>query len=256
MRLLEPRAQPFYYPGGRTGCLLIHGFPGAPEEMRWLGKHLASQGISALGIRLLGHGTQPADLIRASGEQWLANVEDGYALLRHVCERVFFVGLSLGGVLALNVGRRLPAAGIVAMATPASLPPLVGRLRPILKPLSLIWRYRQPDEPSGWHDKEAEALNFHYPVQPVHAIAEVHDLVEATRAGLHEIYVPTLLIYSRNDQMVPPDDAHRIYNGISSEHKLLEWVEKSGHNLPRDAERQWVFERITSFVRAWSGGTS
>ncbi len=252
MKLLEPRAQPFLYSGGKSGCLLVHGFPGAPEEMRWLGRHLSSRGITALGVRLFGHGTAPSDLIRARKEHWIANVEDGYALLSDICEQIFIVGLSMGGVLALNVGRNFPVSGIVAMAAPASLPGLVGRLRPILKPLSHVWRYRHPKEPSDWHDKEAEALNLHYPVQPVHAIAELHDLVEQTRASLHEVLAPTLLIYSRNDSSVPPGNAEHVFEHLGSKDKALEWVEKSGHNLPRDAERELVFERITSFVHEWS----
>jgi carboxylesterase len=224
--------------------------------MRWLGQHLSQHGITALGVRLFGHGTQAEDLRRARKEHWIANVEDGFALLGAVCETIFIIGFSMGGVLSLNVGRRLPLAGIVAMATPAALPPLAGRLRPIIKPLSHIWRFRHPSDPSDWFDKEAEAMNLHYPVQPVRAIAEVYDLVEQTRISLDEVSAPVLLIYSQNDKSVPPHNADRIYSLLGSEHKTLEWVEQSGHSLPRDAERKWVFKRITSFVHEWSGGVS
>jgi carboxylesterase len=220
--------------------------------MRWLGEHLANNGITALGLRLFGHGTQPADLLRARKEHWIANVEDGIALLRETCENIFLVGLSLGGVLALNLGSRQAVSGIVAMAAPAALPPLVSRLRPILKPLSLFWRYRKPPEDSYWHDLEAKALNLHYPVQPVRAIAEVHDLVEATRVQLSLVTPPVLLIYSRNDDSVLPENAERIYALLASEDKTIEWVEQSGHNLPRDAERERVFKLITTFIKEWS----
>jgi carboxylesterase len=252
MMLLEQRARPFFFPGGKSGCLLIHGFPGAPQEMRWLGEHLADNGIAALGVRLFGHGTQPSDLIRARKELWIANVEDGIALLRETCENVFLVGLSLGGVLALNLGSRQAVSGVVAMAAPASLPPLVGRLRPILKPLSLFWRYRKPPVDSYWHDQEAKALNLHYPVQPVRAIAEVHDIVVTTRARLGHVTTPVLLIYSRNDDSVPPENAERIYALLAPEDKRIEWVEQSGHNLPRDAARERVFKLITTFIKEWS----
>jgi carboxylesterase len=255
MKELEPRARPFFYHAGKTGCVLIHGFPGAPEEMRWLGQHLSGQGITALGVRLFGHGTKPSDLIRARKEQWIANVEDGLAWLEACCEQVFLIGLSMGGVLAFEVGSRFPVNGIVAMATPAALPELASRLRPIIKPLSLVWRYRHPSEPSDWHDKDAEALNLHYPVQPVRAIAEVHDLIENTRANLHQVTRPVLLIYSRNDGSVPPANAERIYRLLGSDDKTLEWIENSGHNIPRDAEREWVYKRITTFVLDHSRGT-
>ena len=55
--MLVKNAEPFFYPGNETGCLLIHGFTGAPTEMQPLGKYLADCGYSVLGIRLAGHGT-------------------------------------------------------------------------------------------------------------------------------------------------------------------------------------------------------
>jgi carboxylesterase len=249
MRLLETRAKPFFYSAGKVGCLLIHGFPGAPEEMRWLGQHLSRHGITALGVRLFGHGTEPSDLIRARKEDWIADVEDGLAWLQGYCEQIFLVGLSMGGALALEVGRRSSASGIVAMATPAALPRIAIRLRPIIKPLSLFWQYRSPKGPSGWFDKEAEALNVHYPVQPVRAIAEVHDLAEMTRANLDQVKCPVLLIYSHNDQSVPEGNAERIYQLLGTQLKTLEWIRNSGHNVPRDAERELVFKWITTFVQ-------
>ena len=73
--------------GGDVGCLLIHGFTGAPSELRGLGEHLQSAGISALGVRLPGHGTSLRDLVRHGRRSWLACARGGLdELLRH-CSR-------------------------------------------------------------------------------------------------------------------------------------------------------------------------
>ncbi|MEE9513318.1 MAG: alpha/beta fold hydrolase, partial [Anaerolineales bacterium] len=173
-RILD-RGEPFFYPGSEVGCLLVHGFPGAPEEMRWLGAHLAEQGFTTLGIRLFGHATHPDDLTRARWQDWMANLEDGYHWIDGACSHVVVIGLSLGGMLTLNFASQTPLAGAVAMATLWELPPLVQRLRPILHPLSKVWRFRTPSEPSDWRDDEAEKLNLHYPVQPLRGISEVYD---------------------------------------------------------------------------------
>ena len=63
--MIVKNAEPFYFPGNSTGCLLIHGFTGAPTEMRPLGEYLAENGFSVLGVRLSGHGTRMADLKRS-----------------------------------------------------------------------------------------------------------------------------------------------------------------------------------------------
>ena len=59
MSYIIPGSEPFYLPGGSTGCLLLHGFSATPEEMRPLGEFLASKGYSVIGVRLAGHATHP-----------------------------------------------------------------------------------------------------------------------------------------------------------------------------------------------------
>jgi len=47
--MIIPTAEPFFLPGNRVGCLLVHGFTGAPKEMRWMGEFLNQQGYTVLG---------------------------------------------------------------------------------------------------------------------------------------------------------------------------------------------------------------
>ena len=56
-----PKAEPFFLPGGKTGCLVVHGFTGTPLEMRGLGDFLHQQGHTILGVRLAGHATSLKD---------------------------------------------------------------------------------------------------------------------------------------------------------------------------------------------------
>ncbi|HLA87386.1 MAG TPA: hypothetical protein VJL10_05165, partial [Anaerolineales bacterium] len=71
---LIPTTEPFFFSGGRTGCLLIHGFTGTPKEMRWMGEYLNQQGLTCLGIRLAGHATHPEDMRRSRWTDWAASV--------------------------------------------------------------------------------------------------------------------------------------------------------------------------------------
>ncbi len=48
-------AEPFFFPAGQTGCLLVHGLTGTPKEMYWMGEYLSAHGITVLGVRLAGH---------------------------------------------------------------------------------------------------------------------------------------------------------------------------------------------------------
>lgn len=249
MSHIIPATEPFFFPGGRTGCLLIHGFTGTPKEMRWMGEYLAKEGHTVLGPRLFGHATRPEDMIRARWQDWVASVEDGWRLLSGACERIFVMGLSMGGVLALHTAAHFPAAGVVAMATPFALPD-----DPRLSLAKIIARFKPyfPKGPSDWHDKEAERDHVSYPVYPMRALPELLALMGEMRAALPKISAPALVIHSKGDGGVPPENAQNIYDRLTTQDKQLLWVEKSGHVVTRDAERLRVFRAASDFVRRLS----
>jgi carboxylesterase len=244
---LIPTAEPFFFPGEGAGCLLVHGFTGAPKEMRKLGTYLAGQGHAVLGVRLAAHATQPQDMIRARWHDWLASVEDGYHLLSGCCDQIFVLGLSMGGLLALTLAARLPVAGLVIMATPHHLPndPRI----PFLKPLSLLQPFI-PKGPSNYFEPQAFAEHVCYPADPTRAYVEVRILLSEMRAALPKISAPALLIYSRQDAVVTPQERHMelIYESLGSADKSSLWIENSSHVITCDAQRQQVFEAAGQFI--------
>jgi len=251
--LIMPTAEPFFFPGDSTGCLLVHGFTGTPKEMRWVGEHLSAQGRSVLGVRLAAHATRPQDMIRARWPDWLASVEDGWHLLSSCCDKVFVIGLSMGGVLSLTFAARFPVAGVVAMATPHHIPP-DPRL-PFIKPLSVLKPF-MPKGPSNWYDPQAFAQHAAYTVDPTRAYLEVLGLLAEMRAALPQVTAPALLIYSKNDQTVTVQEEHmqQIYAALGSHDKHGLWVENSSHVITEDAARQEVFRAVADFVARQAAG--
>jgi carboxylesterase len=244
---LIPTAEPFFLPGDSTGCLLVHGFTGTPKEMRWLGEYLNSQGHTVLGVRLAGHAIQPKDMVRMRWWDWLASVEDGWSLLSECTERVFVIGLSLGGVLALLFASDFPVAGVVAMATPYQLP---RDFRvPFIKPLSFFKR-SMPKGDADWHDPTAAIDHVSYPADPSRSYAEIRDVIIKMQGALQRVTAPALLVYSKNDSTVQAKEGHAesILAGLGSQEKQLIWVENSGHVIVRDAARQEVFQAVGNFI--------
>jgi carboxylesterase len=259
MNQIIPTAEPFFFPAStEVGILLVHGFTGAPKEMRWMGEYLHRQGFTVLGIRLSGHATKPEDMIRSSYSDWLASIEDGYHLLSGVVKNVYMMGLSMGGVLTLTSAAYLPSEstgtspfkGLVVMSTPYSLPP-DPRLRHI-EWISKTVPYmpKGSQEPSaGWFDKEAYREHVSYPQNPLHAIGELNKLLGVMHTALPKIQKPVLLIHSRDDNYVVKDSMQQIYDHLGSTDKQMLWIESSGHVMTRDAQRQTVFKAAADFVR-------
>ncbi len=252
MNQIIPTAEPFFLPtdNKKLGCLLTHGFTGAPKEMRWMGEYLSEHGYTSLGVRLAGHATQPADMIRSRYTDWLASVEDGYHTLRGIVDHVVLVGLSMGGVLSLLSSTRLEVAGVVVMSTPYALPP-DPRLK-YLEWLSLLVPYLPKGKlppGAGWFDQEAWKEHISYPLNPVRSISELNKLLVEMRAALPCVKVPTLLIHSKDDGYVLPENMEHIYAELGASDKTKLYITGSGHVVPRDAARHQVFETALNFIR-------
>ena len=246
-------AEPFFLPGdpSKPACLLIHGFTGTPKEMRGMGEFLNRQGHTCLGIRLAGHATDPEDMVRSRWTDWVASVEDGYELLRGVNANIVLVGLSMGGILSLLMSTRLRVKGVVAMSTPVRLPtdyPVW-----LLELISHFVRYRPKSKEipgSGWFDKAAYKEHVAYPQNPVRSTAELKKLILAMRAALPKVNVPVLLMHSKDERYILPDNAEEIFAElVNTSDKTKLYITGSGHVISRDASREQVFQSALAFIQ-------
>jgi len=250
--MIVPRGEPFFYPGGEIGCLLVHGFTGAPTEMRPLGEYLAGKGLTVLGVRLFGHATQIEDMTRGRWQDWAADVEDGWHLISSAAARIYLVGLSMGGVLSLYTAPKFPFQGLVCLSTPLEIS-LDSRLENVDKIMEEMPFAEKGS--SDWHDPQAGLEHLSYQRYPLQGVIELIQLLKETRQVLPEITLPTLLIQSRNDGLVPPENMPAIYTslGTPEEQKHMVWVENSGHVVTRDTAKERVFQSVFEFIEQVEG---
>lgn len=235
--------QPFLLPAaGRRGALLIHGFTGFPRDMRPVGAALQAAGVTALGVRLPGHGTAVDDLLRNHWEDWHQTVLDGYHLLSGLCSEVVVIGLSMGGVLALRLAAEQQVLGVVTMSAPS-----------VLHLNQLDWRAQNARLISPFlravpKNFEGEPPADVYPVFPTLAVAQFFDLLQATDPLLPKVRVPTLIVHSRADDFIKPENAN-YYNLrlINSPHELF-WLERSEHVVTTSVEQDVLLPRVTEFA--------
>ncbi len=237
-----PGAEPFLFPGNRTGVLLIHGFTGSPAAMRGLGEFLnRTQGYTTLGIRLPGHGTQVDDLRRPTWRDWITAVEDGLNLLHGMSDQAYVAGISMGGVLTLIAASRYQVKGVAALSTPYGL---TGdwRVR-FMRPISLfVPKFKKP---AAVGNRAETSYAYFVP----HAIAEAAELAKLMQAGLPKINVPVLLIQSRGDKVIEPNALDLLNEHLTTPRKETLWLEKSGHIITLDVERDIVYERVAQFIK-------
>ena len=253
MPQIIPTTEPFFLLGdsSKPACLLIHGFTGTPKEMRWMGEYFHRQGYTCLGIRLAGHATQPEDMIRSRWTDWTASVEDGYNILCGLSEDIYLVGLSMGGILSLLMSAQLKVKGVIAMSTPSRLPSDYPTW--LLEFLSRFIKFSpKTNEPpgSGWFDKAVYQEHIAYEKNPVRSVAELKKLILAMRAALPKVTVPVLLMHSRDETYILPDNLEYIHERlVNAPDKTKLYLTGSGHVLPRDASREQVFKAAVEFIQ-------
>ncbi|MBX0326941.1 alpha/beta fold hydrolase [Oscillochloris sp. ZM17-4] len=256
---------PFLHHGGPSGCLLVHGFSGGPDEMQGLGAHLAGAGHTVLGLRLPGHHGPPDELAAVRWGDWLAAVSDGLAYLRARCATVSLVGFSLGGALALLAAADLPVDRLAILATPIHLKGdwqmnilAVGRhVMPWYYPLAQA-SFAEP-ELRAQILRRAPDVDLDDPQVQAHlrgeirisigAIDELRMALARARRALPRVRAPILVMHGRADDVAPLGSPQIILGGVSSPQRELVWWDDTGHQmLTHGPHREAIYRRVETFL--------
>jgi len=214
-----------YFPGERTGVLLIHGLGGTPVELRFIALGLARAGYTVLCPQLAGHCGTAAELRATCLQDWYATVEAVHARLAKECDIVIVGGLSAGAILALHSAALHPndVHGTVLFAYSRLFALVTQRWC-----ADLFWFSER--EPFGIKDKRVRALMMNA-IQsgdssqagqlsnPGGVMLELRWLVQAVRCELGMIRQPSLILHPRED------DRASLRNALHLQNKLAGIVE-------------------------------
>jgi esterase/lipase len=201
-------------------------------------------------VRLKGHGTSPEDLVHRSGEEWRDSVDAGYAVLHMVCHKVIIAGFSFGGGLALDCAARNPGvAGVVAVCPPWQLRDFNTRFAPSVR----IWNRLMEAvnfQKGKWEFVEIhpEHPDINYARVPVAALAAMESFMAKLKELLPGITTPVLIIQSKGDPVVDPEESRHMYEELGSprkEYRLLDFVR---HGILSGEGAQQVHALIGEFI--------
>jgi carboxylesterase len=230
-----PGCEPWSSPGGGPhGALVLHGFTGSPVSMRPLAEALADAGFAVELPRLPGHGTDPADLALTSWTDWLAEAERALATLRaRVPEgRVVVAGLSMGGALTLALAEtHADLAGIVVINAPVQAPPELaeGLAQMLAGGVEVI-------DSIGGDIADPDADEASYDATPLRPLLSMLEAGVDVRDRIGEVRCPALVITSRQDHVVNPEDSDVVAAALGGPVERL-WLEKSFHVATLDYDR-------------------
>lgn len=228
----------FYWEGNSTGILLIHGFSSTTAEVRLLAEKLHAAGYTTAGPLLPGHGTHPDDLNRATWGMWMEKVKQTYESLLAHCQRVFVGGTSTGALLTLELARQHPEIPGLLLFAPAIKVSGIW-VRHILWPFIKYFKKSSMNDSLPWQG---------YNVNPLKAGAELHKLQKHVRRNLPSITQPVVVFTGEFDQVIAPDSAQIVLEGVQSTVKHHFHMDKSGHSIPIDCQLDQVTEHVLRFI--------
>jgi carboxylesterase len=242
---LDP--SPFFLPGGPVGVMLVHGFTGAPPEMRLLADYLNAQGYTVSGPLLPGHGTRVEDMNDQKWSRWITHAEGMLADLQSRCTTVFLGGLSLGSMISLYLAAFHPELAGVMAYSPAIL---ISDRRVWLAPLAkhFVRVLPVPSTENDLTNPVADRYLWSYSQVPVPAVHETMKLAGRLIYVLPRVAVPLLVVYSTGDRTIRSDSAQYTFDNAGSADKELVRLQNSGHCITVDTEWEFVAQKTAAWM--------
>ncbi len=245
--------------------VVLHGLGdhGAALPYRHLAAALREHRIAVYSVDHRGHGT--SDGPRVYAPRWESLRDDMHRVVMLARERAperptFVLGLSMGGLLALDFARRYGAEvrGVIA-AAPAvdtsGVPLLVRTLLPLLS--TLVPRISiDPglDLPRIARDAAAVAEYTGDPQFQVRTTprlaAEIVRAIAENVARAHEVTSPLLVLHGTADTIVPPAGSAHFSSRVASADATRLTYDGAYHNLFLDTVREQVFRDIANWIAA------
>jgi carboxylesterase len=233
----------------RLGCLLLHGFTSSLDTVNGLVPRLERNGIPYRMPVLRGHCTRPEDMVGVTWHDWYADAEKALLDLSPEVQTSVVVGLSMGGLVALQLGMEHAdkLAGVVTVAAALRFADPLAPLTPLLAKLFKFWPI---DPANACTDKEVAKKSTNYRRFATDSSASLLEYARLIERRLPELRLPILIIETHQDKVIKPESAQIIHDRVSSAEKRLVWFEKSGHEMMQDLEREAVFDTIEKFLLA------
>ncbi|MDI3534606.1 MAG: carboxylesterase [Thermosediminibacterales bacterium] len=245
MQTIKRTTEPFFLKGGKTACLLIHGFTGSPGELRPLGEFLAQKGYTVKGVLLKGHGSTSEEMEKTNWHDWYKSAEEGYFELKKNYSRIIPIGFSMGGLLAMRLASKYSFPCLVAISSPIYVVNKKAMFASIIK----YFKRFEPKKPNTYLEKDMKEYVSDQGEIPVRCVESLIKLISDTKTIIPQIKAPVLIVQSKMDATVDPRSAEYIYKKIGSTRKELFWLERSGHLVVLDKEREKLFTVVEEFIK-------
>lgn len=233
------------------GILLVHGYLASPKEMEEIAKYFNNAGHKTYCVRLKGHGTSPINMENVKWEDWYSSLNCGYSALKLVCDKVFVIGFSTGGLLSLLAASRKDQqlGGVVCINPALRLNDIRAKFVSGIQVWNDILEKLRIDKGQlRYVDNHPENPDINYSRNYIKGMEQLENLMEVCEESLEKIKCRILVIQSKEDPVIDNKNARIVLEKISSSTKEFQQIESSKHVIIKGQGSDRVFDMIEEFV--------
>lgn len=229
------------------GVLILHGFTSSRATVAPIVPQVESFGLPWRLPQLRGHWTKPEDLRGVRYYDMFDDAKKALADLLTEAERAIIVGLSVGGLITLDIAENDPK-GLDSIVVLAPALRFANPLSRYAHYMSSVIPYFKGNPNDAFNDRNRVQLANNYPYFPTKTFATIYSASERVEKDLPNISTPTLILASRHDKVIPAVASQIAHDRISSAYKKVIWYERSGHEMLLDCEGEQVAAQIGGFL--------
>ena len=234
-----------YVENGNEAVLLLHGLTANPYTLREVADHYIKNGYTVYAPVINGHGTSVFDLEKTNYLDWRNSAEQAYDKLAKNHSKIYVVGISLGGLLALDLASDHDVKGVVVVNTPIKLKSELTELLPLIylvSPYSIRGLFSLEELPIATELKLYDSL-------PLKSVAQLVSYVEFIKPKLKNINAKILVVQSAKDDLVEPESATFILNNVNSKNRDLLILKNSTHINIFKEDQELFKQRSLRFIK-------
>ncbi|WP_342526344.1 alpha/beta fold hydrolase [Chryseomicrobium sp. FSL W7-1435] len=226
----------------KTGVLFIHGYTGAPYEVEPFVDYVQARTDWLVSVVTLpGHGEQ-LELTEMLAEDWTMEAEIAIRKLMPQVDRLYVVGFSMGGLIAMYLSLRYPVERLVLLSAAAKyIAP--GQMLQDIREITVDLLKKQADQNPvymRYHQKVGKT-----PLRSAYQFTRVLKLVEPYYS---KITIPVCLVQGKKDGIVPFQAAEYLYEQLGSEQKELIFSEGGKHHICYSDDCEDWFAQALAFL--------
>jgi len=243
--------QPFVVKRGPADVLLfyIHGILGSPLEFRKIIEPLEIESIHGKAILLPGHGGSGKNFVRSNLSAWINHVQHELESARKEYSKIYLMGHSLGGLLAIKAAMDNPIKGIVLLNTP---------LKTWINFRQISLSFKVIMSPGNSSDPIVDSYRRTFSVSLkdwwtlplwLNRMLDVPRMAHNTLPLLKKIKVPVYVYQSIQDETVNPISAEILKNSLGNNLFSLTYLQQSTHAYFVEAELNKILKGIKELLQ-------